>query len=93
VKTVSVRSLRNTPGALWRSLKSGGTVALTANGMPKALVIGIEGDDLEAALAAVNRARAQLALTRLRAAAQAAGADRLPAGEIEAEVRAVRRGR
>ena len=93
MKTVSVRSLRNTPGALWRSLKAAGTVALTANGVPKALVIGIEGEDLEAALAAVNRARAQLALTRLRAAAQAAGTDRLPAEEIAVEVRAVRRAR
>jgi antitoxin (DNA-binding transcriptional repressor) of toxin-antitoxin stability system len=93
MKTVSVRSLRNTPGALWRSLKAAGTVALTANGVPKALVIGIEGEDLEAALAAVNRARAQLALTRLRAAAQAAGTDRLSAEEIAVEVRAVRRAR
>jgi hypothetical protein len=92
MKTVSVRSLRNTPGALWRSLKAG-TVALTANGVPKALVIGIEGEDLEAALAAVNRVRAQLALTRLRAAAQAAGTDRLSAEEIAVEVRAVRRAR
>jgi len=48
---------------------------------------------VEAALAAVNRARAQLALTRLRAAAQAAGADRLSAEEIAVEVRAVRRAR
>jgi len=93
MKTVSVRSLRNAPGALWRSLKDAGTVALTANGVPKALVIGIEGDDLEGALAAVNRARAQLALSRLRAAAQAAGTDRLSAEAIEAEVRAVRRAR
>ena len=93
MKTVSVRSLRNTPGALWKSLKAAGTVALTANGVPKALVIGIEGEDLEAALATVNRARAQLALTRLRAAAQAAGTDRLRAEEVAGEVRAVRRGR
>lgn len=93
MKTVSVRSLRNTPGALWRSLKAAGTVALTANGVPKALVIGIEGEDLEAALAAVSRARAQLALTRLRAAAQAARTDRLSAEAIAVEVRAVRRAR
>jgi len=93
MKTVSVRSLRNTPGALWKSLKASGTVALTANGVPKALVIGIEGEDLEAALAAVSRARAQLALTRLRVAAQAAGTDRLPAEAVAVEVRAVRRAR
>ena len=93
MKTISVRSLRNTPGALWKSLKAAGTVALTANGVPKALVIGIEGEDLEAALATVSRARAQLALTRLRAGAQAAGTDGLSGAAIEAEVRAVRRGR
>lgn len=93
MKTVSVRSLRNTPGALWKSLKAAGTVALTANGVPKALVIGIDGEDLEAALATVNRARAQLALSRLRAVAQAAGTDRLTAEDVAGEVRAVRRGR
>jgi len=93
MKTVSVRSLRNTPGALWKSLKASGTVALTANGVPKALVIGIEGDDLEAALAVLGRVRAQMALTRLRVAARAAGSDRLSAEAIGAEVRAVRRAR
>ena len=93
MKTVNVRTLRNTPGALWKSLKAAGTVALTANGVPKALVIGIEGEDLEGALAVVNRARAQLALSRLRAAAQGAESDRLSAEEIAAEVRTVRRAR
>ena len=93
MKTVTVRSLRNTPGALWKSLKEAGTVALTAKGVPMVLVVGIEGEDLEAALVAVSRARAQLALSRLRAAAQAAGTSRRAAAEIEREVRAARRAR
>lgn len=93
LKYLSFRDLRNTPGSLWRALKSAATVTLTANGVPKALVIGIEGDDLEAALAAVNRARAQLLLSKLRARAQETLADRLGAEAIEAEVRAVRRSR
>jgi hypothetical protein len=93
VKYLTFRDLRNTPGALWKKLRGDTTVALTANGVPRALVIGIEDGDVEAALRIVTRAKAQLALSRLRERAAAAELDRLGAAAIEAEVREVRQRR
>jgi len=93
VKYLTFRDLRNTPGALWKKLRGDTTVALTANGVPRALVIGIEDGDVEAAVRIVTRAKAQLALSRLRERAAAAGLDRPTPDAIEAEVRAVRQRR
>ena len=90
VKYLTFRDLRNTPGALWKKLRGDTTVALTANGVPRALVIGIEDGDVEAAVRIVTRAKAQLALSRLRQRAATAGLDRPTPDAIEAEVRAVR---
>jgi len=50
-------------------------------------------DDVEETLTAVRRARAQLAVSRLRQSAATRGLDRLTEEEIEAEVRASRQER
>jgi len=93
VKYLTFRDLRNTPSALWKKLRGNATVALTANGVPRALVIGIEDGDVEAAVRIVTRAKAQLALSHLRERAAATGLDRLTPEAIEAEVREVRQRR
>ncbi len=67
-----------------------GDVALTANGKPFAIVVGIEEGDLERTAAVIRRARAQLAVSRMRRAATDAGVGGLSPKEIEAEVSAVR---
>lgn len=90
IKFFSSRDLRNTPGALWRALRRNMTVALTANGVPKALVIGVEEGDLERALDVARRVRAQLAVSRMREEARQRRLDRLPPEEIDAEIQAVR---
>ncbi len=93
IKFFSSRDLRNTPGALWRALRRNTTVALTANGVPKALVIGVEEGDLERALDVARRVRAQLAVSRMREEARARGLDRLPPEDSDAEIQAVRSAR
>jgi len=93
LKFFSARELRNTPGALWRALRRNDTVALTANGVPKALVIGVEDGDLERALDVARRVRAQLAASHMREAARQRGLDRLPPGDLDAEIDAVRSAR
>lgn len=93
IKFFSSRDLRNTPGALWRALRHNATVALTANGVPKALVIGVEEGDLERALDVARRVRAQLAASRMREEARQRGLDRLSAADIDAEIRAERSAR
>jgi hypothetical protein len=93
LRYVTLRELRNTPGSLWRKLRGASAVAITSEGRPRALVIGIESEDLPEAVRALDRVRAQQAATRLRAAAAEAGAAALSAAAIEGEIKAVRRGR
>ena len=93
LKFFSARDIRNTPGALWRALRRNVTVALTSNGVPRALVISIDEGDLERALDVARRVRAQLAASRMREDARRQGLDALSAAEIDAEIRAVRSGR
>jgi antitoxin (DNA-binding transcriptional repressor) of toxin-antitoxin stability system len=93
LRYLALRDLRNTPGALWRKLQDGATVAITAEGEPRALVLGLEGTDLPEALRLLDRLRAQLAVGRLRAQAAKAGAATLSAADIDREVRGARRGR
>ena len=93
LKFFSTRDLRNTPGALWKALQKNGTVALTANGVPRALLIGVDEGDLEKALEVARRVRAQLAISRMREDAARRGLDRLTLDDIDAEVRGARSAR
>ncbi len=90
VRMISIRDLRNTPSTVWDALAHDDLV-LTSNGEPLAVIARIEGADVEGTLAALRRARAQEAVSRLRATARAAGTDALTPEEIEAEI-AVARG-
>jgi hypothetical protein len=56
-------------------------------------MIAADGEDIEQLLLALRQAKAQLAVTRMRAQAAAKGLDRLSEEEIEAEVAAARRER
>ena len=93
LKYLSLRDLRNTPGALWRKLRGGTTVAITSDGRPRALVIGLEAEDLPGTIQLLDRLRAQLAVSRLRADATSSGNARLDAGDVDREIRATRRAR
>lgn len=93
LKYISLRDLRNTPGALWRKLRGGGTVAITSEGRPRALVIGLEPEDLPEAVRLVARLRAQQAVSRMRAQARASGTADLGPEDIASEIGAARRAR
>jgi len=93
LRFLSLRDLRNTPGALWRKLRGGATVAITSSGEPRALIIGIEGEELPDVVRLVARLRAQLATSRLRARAAEQGRADLTPEEVEREVRAARAAR
>ena len=88
---VSVRDLRIQPGEVWKRLAEAGELVVTSNGKPIALLSGITSTTLEPTLFALRRARAQLAVSRVRASAHARGLDRLTPREIDAEIAAVRR--
>lgn len=90
---VSVRDLRIQPGQVWRRLAEAGELIITSNGKPIALLSGVTDATLEQTLTALRRARAQVAVSQLRAAAQARGADKMSMREIDAEIKAARRER
>ena len=65
MRFISVRELRNAPSEVWDALEQEDLV-LTSNGRPKAVLVRVEGDDLERTVQVIRRARAQAAVSRLR---------------------------
>jgi antitoxin (DNA-binding transcriptional repressor) of toxin-antitoxin stability system len=90
---VSVRDLRVQSGQIWSRLSKGGELVVTSNGKPIALLSGVTDETLEQTLIALRRARAQVAVSQMRLAAQRRGADKLTPAEIEAEIKLTRRAR
>lgn len=91
MKFITSREIRSNPARLWEVRETDETV-ITVNGKPRALVVPV-GDDLEAALASVRRARATAALDQVRMYARNEGLDTLSSDEIDKEIRKVRAGR
>ena len=92
MKFVTIRELRNRPGRVWDDLREDDLV-LTANGKPVGILVGVEEENLEDALASLRRARAMQAVSRLRQQAAGSGARDLTPRQVAAEIRAVRRRR
>ena len=90
MKFISIRDLRNQSGVIQRTV-SEETVTLTSNGKPFALVVGLQDSEDPAELdRLIRQARAQWALSRIRARAHGNGTDRLTSEEIDEEIRAAR---
>jgi antitoxin (DNA-binding transcriptional repressor) of toxin-antitoxin stability system len=87
---VSIRDMRTRPGEVWQQLQNEGDLIVTSSGRPFALMIAAEGEDVEALLLALRRARAQLAVSKMRRQAGEAGLDRMPLDNISAEIRQTR---
>ncbi len=66
---------------------------LTANGKPKGVLVGVDETRLDDTVEAIRRARAILAVSRVRRKAAETGADRLSMTEINREIQAVRQRR
>lgn len=92
MKYVSVRELRNRPGKVWATL-SKADVVLTANGKPMGVLVGVDEARLDETVDAIRRARATLAVSRMRKRAAESHASRLSLAEINREIREVRRRR
>ena len=89
MKFLSTRDLRNRPGYV-RDLSQRDDLVLTANGKPVAILVGVGDDGFEETARAIRRAKAQLAVSRMRRQAAKRGLDRLSAAAIDADIRAVR---
>lgn len=91
MKFMSIRDFRSRP--IRKNISSEREIVLTANGQPVALVSAVEADTLEDELMALRRARARIALDRIRAHAKEMGQDKMTMEEIDAEIAAARRER
>ena len=90
---VSVRELRTRSAAVWDALSEEKDLVVTSNGKPIAVLSATTASTLEASLAALRQARAQLAVAAMQERARETGADRLTLEDINAEIQAVRRQR
>ncbi len=93
MKFVTIRELRSKTASIRKDLDQDREIVLTANGRPFAVVSRIEPDAVEEELQAIRRARAKVAVERLRAHAKATGLNRLTLGEIDALIAEARRQR
>lgn len=93
VRMVSVRALRERLGEVWDALETASEVVVTSNGKPIALITRTSESSLEADVAAVRRARAELALQALQDGSVRSGRSSMTDDEIGSEIRAVRRER
>ncbi len=90
---ITVRDLRNRSGQVWRRLAQEQELIITSNGRPIALLTPVTEGDIEKTLAVLRRARAQVAVSRMRETAATAGASRMTLDEINEEIRMARRDR
>lgn len=91
MRFVTLRELRSRSRELWRALQEGEEAVLTIDSAPVAVLLGVSADRLEDTLRAVRRARAQVAVSRMRERAAERGLDRLSETEVEEQVRTARR--
>lgn len=93
MKFVTVRDFRIRPGNVWRNLERSEEVVITSKGKPIAILTGVSDVSFEETLKALRRAKAELAVSRMRGASIKKGLSKLTTKEIEAEIIAVRKSR
>ncbi len=90
---VSIRELRSHSAAVWEALADAKELVVTSNGKPVAVLSAATASTLEATLAALRQARAQLAVVEMQRQARQAGLDRWTLDEVNAEINETRRQR
>jgi len=93
MKFITIRDLRSKTAKIRKDLQDDREIVVTANGRPFAVMTRVEPDGVEEEVQAIRRARAQAALSRIRAKAKADGLDRVSMDEIDAVIRETRRDR
>ena len=90
MKFVSSREIRVNPKPVFEAAGEGDEIIITSRGKPVALLVGVDGEDLEETVRLVRRARAQAAVSRMRKAAAREGSQSMSREEIEEEINAAR---
>ncbi len=90
MKFVSSREIRGNPRPVFKAAEEGDEVVITSRGKPVALLVGVDGEDLEETVRLVRRAKTQAAVSRMRKAAAREGSESMSREEIEEEINAAR---
>jgi prevent-host-death family protein len=93
MKFVTVRDLRGKTSELWKALQQERELVVTNNGKPIAILSATDEESFETCLWTLRRSRASDALAKLQRDAAERGLDKLTPEDIEAEIKAARRGR
>jgi antitoxin (DNA-binding transcriptional repressor) of toxin-antitoxin stability system len=93
MRFLSVRDLRGKSAQVWKELPDEREMVITSNGRPIAILSAITESNLEESLKAFRQARAVEAVARLQRRSVEQGTDRVTMGEIDAEIKAVRKKR
>jgi antitoxin (DNA-binding transcriptional repressor) of toxin-antitoxin stability system len=93
MRFLSVRDLRGKSAQVWKELPDEREMIITSNGRPIAILSAITESNLEESLKAFRQARAVEAVARLQRRSVEQGTDRVTMGEIDAEIKAVRKKR
>jgi antitoxin (DNA-binding transcriptional repressor) of toxin-antitoxin stability system len=93
MKFLSVRDLRGKSAEIWKRLPGEREMIITNNGRPIAILAAVNESNLEESLAAFRQARAVEAVASLQRRSMEQGTDKISMGEIEEEIKAVRRKR
>jgi prevent-host-death family protein len=89
---LSMRELRSNTKDL-KEMLSKGSVVVTNNGKPAAVMVDVSEDDFEETVIDLCRVRAKHALRKIRASAQESGASEMTLDEINAVIAETRRER
>ena len=89
---ITVRELSTKPRAIWEKVRKE-EIVITSNGKPVAILSGVTEETLEKTLKMLRRSQALLALDEMQQQSLDRGLDRLTDKDIEAEIKAARRGR
>lgn len=92
MKFIPSRELRNRPGEVWKKLRTENELVVTSRGLPVAVMVP-PGQDLEETVRELRRARATMALRRIRQQAAEKGLDKLTMPEIDEIIRRARKAR
>jgi PHD/YefM family antitoxin component YafN of YafNO toxin-antitoxin module len=87
---VTVRDFRTSPKAVWEKLDREGTLVITNNGRPAAIMIEVDGSTLEDKMTAIRRAETMRIVNAMRLKSARNGNAAMSMEEIDAEIAAAR---
>ena len=90
---MTARDFRIRPGAVWSNLDKNEEIVITSKGKPIALLTGVSDVTFDETLKLLRRAKAELAVSKMRKASSKKGLSNLTAKEIDAEITAARKAR